>query len=390
MKKSACFAVLLFVLLTSAATASEHPFTVHAVREGVTLQSVADAMGMSADDLASANGYAGTTNLVAPGTTLLVPKSPGDVLATLYEAKRRGLGGWPKPRYASEFLAPLVPEAFGSAISPSLTPAQEAPSPQQGATNRPSPETSLAEGEHPPSAAAIDGREGTDPPERARASGAEPPADPAPSTVGSMGTYRVQEGDTLYRIAKNHGVPLAALLEANDRTETSVIRVGETLTIPTEKGAEAPTSVAGTTPSSHGTPETSASSENTQPRGPSVTVRLVWPLRSDQSADSPVKGASSGVTIAAAEETSVLAAADGTVLHGGWMKSFGNAVFIRHNGGFTTFYGHLGILYVRAGQKVFAGDRIGLVGEGSPPRLAFHLLKDGHSVDPAPYMATSH
>ncbi|HCL80165.1 MAG TPA: hypothetical protein DIC53_09395, partial [Synergistaceae bacterium] len=248
MKKTACTVVLFFVLLTSAAAASEQPFTVHAVREGETLQSVAGATGMSADNLASANGYAGTTDALAPGTTLLVPKSPRDVLATLYEAKRRGLGGWPKPRYTSEFLAPLVPEGPGAEVAPSEMPVLEGPPPQQRTLSRPSPETPPEEGERPSLAATDDRNEVTDRPEAARESGEESPAAPAPSADGSAGTYRVQEGDTLYRIAKNHGVPLAVLLEANNRTETSVLRIGETLTIPPGKDAAAPAVETGSAP----------------------------------------------------------------------------------------------------------------------------------------------
>ncbi len=44
---------------------------------------------------------------------MLIPGSPEHVLSTLYEAKRRGLGGWPKPRGGGEFLEPLALPSSG-------------------------------------------------------------------------------------------------------------------------------------------------------------------------------------------------------------------------------------------------------------------------------------
>lgn len=58
------------------------------------------------------------------------------------------------------------------------------------------------------------------------------PAAPAPTSQG--GTYTVQAGDTLYRIARQHGVNPAALMQANGLTPETAnkIRVGTTLRIP--------------------------------------------------------------------------------------------------------------------------------------------------------------
>ncbi|MBP3499684.1 MAG: LysM peptidoglycan-binding domain-containing protein [Akkermansia sp.] len=58
------------------------------------------------------------------------------------------------------------------------------------------------------------------------------PAAPAPTSQG--GTYTVQAGDTLYRIARQHGVNPAALMQANGLTPETAnkIRVGTKLRIP--------------------------------------------------------------------------------------------------------------------------------------------------------------
>ena len=47
----------------------------------------------------------------------------------------------------------------------------------------------------------------------------------------SNGTYTVKAGDTLYRIAYNHGISLTTLLSINGLSETSTIRPGQQLAV---------------------------------------------------------------------------------------------------------------------------------------------------------------
>ncbi len=58
-------------------------------------------------------------------------------------------------------------------------------------------------------------------------------ATPAPA-ASSSGTYTVRAGDTLYRIAKQHSVKAAALMQANGITpeNANLLRVGTVLRIP--------------------------------------------------------------------------------------------------------------------------------------------------------------
>lgn len=70
------------------------------------------------------------------------------------------------------------------------------------------------------------------------------------------------------------------------------------------------------------------------------------------------------------------------------MRNFGNAIYLNHGNGIATFYGGLGIIYVKSGEKIRRGTKIALVGEvqGAEPRFVFHVLKEGKSVDPAPWI----
>jgi murein DD-endopeptidase MepM/ murein hydrolase activator NlpD len=59
------------------------------------------------------------------------------------------------------------------------------------------------------------------------------PASTAPVTLKS---YTVQTGDTMYSIARKHGVSVDAVLWANNLTDANVIKVGQSLTIPPATG----------------------------------------------------------------------------------------------------------------------------------------------------------
>src|SRR3712207_4835833 len=58
----------------------------------------------------------------------------------------------------------------------------------------------------------------------------EAPSVPAPSAAGR---HVVQEGDTLFSIAARHNLNVDALVWANELSDSNVIRVGQSLVIPT-------------------------------------------------------------------------------------------------------------------------------------------------------------
>ena len=353
------FFPLLVVLTACSAFAQEHPFTAYTVKAGDTVQSLATRFGIEPANLAAANGLAEADILPSSGTVLLVPKSSGDVLATLYEAKRRGLGAWPKPRYADEFLTPLTGEALKEEAAPV------------------SSQTSLPKIEAQESPFAAPEKPGD------AAEGGKTPA----AERGS--THTVREGDTLYRISRHYGISLTSLLLANSLTETSVIKIGETLRIPDAAGRQDPAPEVRNDP-----PEKETPAEQKPEAGPeqAPALRLTWPLRGGTPPRATGTSFGEGLSVKTRAGEPVHAAADATVLHGGWMRNFGNAVYLNHGEGMATFYGGLGILYVKAGEKVKRGSRIALVGDGggTEPRLFFHLLREGKSVDPTPWLEGGH
>ena len=93
-----------------------------------------------------------------------------------------------------------------------------------------------------------------------------------------------------------------------------------------------------------------------------------------------------GQSLAAAQGTPVLAAADGVVRMAGSHKSYGNYLRILHADGDETLYAHMQYLFVKAGECVTAGQILGTVGEtgnATGPHLHFEILHRGLRYDPA-------
>ena len=84
--------------------------------------------------------------------------------------------------------------------------------------------------------------------------------------------------------------------------------------------------------------------------------------------------------------TTVMAANGGTVKYVGWQKNgYGNYVIIDHGGGISTLYAHMSAVYVKKGDKIERGGKVGAVGStgwSTGPHLHFEVRKDGKAYDP--------
>jgi hypothetical protein len=94
-----------------------------------------------------------------------------------------------------------------------------------------------------------------------------------------------------------------------------------------------------------------------------------------------------GVDIAAPQGTEVYAAADGKVVHAGFLGNAGLAVILDH-GDLETRYYHLSQVDVGKGTSVRRGDVIGLIGstgDSTGPHLHFETRVGGEPIDPLFY-----
>ncbi len=100
-----------------------------------------------------------------------------------------------------------------------------------------------------------------------------------------------------------------------------------------------------------------------------------------------------GIDIMAPMYTPMYSAGDGVVLEAGPATGFGQAVYIQHDNGDVTVYGHMEVIEVVTGQRVLAGQEIALVGSqgfSTGPHLHFEVYVgglDGYRVDPVIWLA---
>jgi murein DD-endopeptidase MepM/ murein hydrolase activator NlpD len=85
----------------------------------------------------------------------------------------------------------------------------------------------------------------------------------------------------------------------------------------------------------------------------------------------------------------VRATASGKVIRAGWIGGYGRMIEIHHSNGLTTRYAHLSSFKVRVGQRVMAGQLIGLIGStgrSTGPHLHYETRVNSQPVDPQKFL----
>ncbi len=93
----------------------------------------------------------------------------------------------------------------------------------------------------------------------------------------------------------------------------------------------------------------------------------------------------SGIDLAAARGTPVMATLPGSVTVIVSAAGYGLHLVIDHGGGLSSLYGHLDTVLVTSGAFVIAGQVIGTVGSSgnaTGPHLHFEIRRDGIAEDP--------
>ncbi|HWT39408.1 MAG TPA: M23 family metallopeptidase [Paraburkholderia sp.] len=230
------------------------------------------------------------------------------------------------------------------------------------------------------------------------------PAPHAPSGADKPlrgGYYRVKPGDTLYRIATNHGQRSDDIVKWNNLADPGHIEPGSVLRIapPSDASVEhepatlqplAKAPVKRETSGARPKGDTTRDEQNNSDKraADDGTSRFGWPARGTLSAVYG-QGKSKGMVIAAKAGDPVRAAAPGRVVFAGDAgKPYGKLVVVKHDDALVTAYGHNRKLLVKEGTNVKRGDTIAEMAntnreEGS---MQFEVRKDGKPVDPAPYL----
>ena len=175
----------------------------------------------------------------------------------------------------------------------------------------------------------------------------------------------VKSGDTIASIAKKYKASQSDILAYNDMSAKDKLSVVDEIIIPDgEIGA----------PSSKGAGSVQKEITNGYKEYAGYYMRPIVGGRKTQGLHGH-----NGVDLGAPTGTSVMAAAEGTVLlarSGGYNGGYGSYIVIKHKNGTQTLYAHLSRVSVSSGQSVNQGQMIGAVGNtgrSTGPHLHFEV-----------------
>ena len=234
------------------------------------------------------------------------------------------------------------------------------------------------------------------------------------STVVDPVRHRVKPGETAYSIARLHGVSVTALASWNGLSSDLAVRENQELLIPiatetntrvaavnrpgTNSGAGLPPSASEPLPPNQdvaatgtlASPNLGAQRTSTAPKFQApVSGRVIKPFSRASGSDR-----NDGIDIAAAAGSTVRAAADGQVaLVSESLNGDDTIVLIRHSDGdndpsndLITVYSRVTGVTLKKGERVKAGERVGVVAAGANPNVHFEVRRGSAAVDPTPYL----
>lgn len=240
--------------------------------------------------------------------------------------------------------------------------------------------------------------------------------------------HGVSGGETGIAIARAYGVPWRDVVALNGLEEPFVLRVGQRLLLPAatpmdpqrltiEQRAAAfdldiddivtgsQPALASATTADEPSDWRKAIAQKEKPaktatKKPAAIItpnafsgRFNWPVEGKLLSSFGSKGGgkvNDGLNIGVAKGTPIRASADGVVAYSGnEIGVFGGLILLNHGGGWVTAYGHADKLNVTRGQKIKAGDIIGLAGDSGyvqEPQLHFEIRKDRKPVNPVSHL----
>lgn len=222
---------------------------------------------------------------------------------------------------------------------------------------------------------------------------AENTSEKSTTTVSTAKTsnYEVVSGDTLYSISKKFGTTVDNLRSLNGLTESSVLKVGQVLKVPsTEKVAtttglsssgSTKTEIKQNTSVTQAAPLEDVRTYDTNKKG---NVNLVWPVKALDV--TYVSGKISGVAIETERNATVSCIKAGKVIFVGPYRGFGQVVFVQSDSGYIYVYSGLDKITVSNGDKVGFKTKLGIAGIDAltgNPQIILMVYLNGKVQDPA-------
>ncbi|MFQ5458219.1 MAG: LysM peptidoglycan-binding domain-containing M23 family metallopeptidase [Myxococcota bacterium] len=176
-------------------------------------------------------------------------------------------------------------------------------------------------------------------------------------------------GDSLYRVAKDNGISLGALVRANPGLEPRRLRPGSRIRVPARRGFFHRVSLG---------------------RGQGREA-FIWPVPGRINSFFGQRGRRrhEGLDLKAPRGAPVRAAEAGQVIASGWARGYGRYIKIRHSRDFVTLYAHTDANLVARGSWVRRGQviaRVGQSGNATGPHLHFEIIRNARVRDPLYYL----
>jgi lipoprotein NlpD len=270
-------------------------------------------------------------------------------------------------------------------------------------------------------------------------------AAPSKSAGDNAGYYTVKRGDTLYRIALDHGQSYRDLVNWNNLSDPNDIKVDQVLRVaPPDAASKRAANAAGTSaggaqvgsvaaPSGVETralsapPPANVPNKNaphgekrlysdatlaemqkseggiappTKPASavePSTTEKpesaseesVTWTWPAEGKVLSSFDEGRKGIDIAGKSGQPVLAAGAGKVMYAGsGIRGYGNLVIVKHTNNLLSAYAHNKTILVKEGQSVAKGQKIAEMGDSDADsvKLHFEIRQQGKPVDPTKFL----
>jgi lipoprotein NlpD len=188
-------------------------------------------------------------------------------------------------------------------------------------------------------------------------------------------TYTVKRGDTLYSIAKRHGVDYRDLARWNGIGRDYRIYPGQVLRL--SPGGRA----------SAASPRPPATSPRPVPpkKTPGPAIPWQWPVDGGVVTLTERPNGGHGLTITGRFGQEIRAASSGRVVYlGTGLRGYGQLLIIKHNDTYLSAYGHTQTASVKEGDMVAMGQRIATMGAGpgGVPMLYFEIREQGAPTNP--------
>lgn len=255
-------------------------------------------------------------------------------------------------------------------------------------------------------------------------------------SAASKETYIVKPGDTIYSIAREHGMDFRELIALNGIDSPSRITPGRVLKIkPPASTSSTVAPVASTAPitsevvqarplgantetlkrepkagkepysdqalalaqgsakpaetgGAEAKPEVKPEAKPGEPVLSGDEIAWIWPA-SGKVVSTFSEGSSKGIDISGKLGDPVIAASDGKViLANNSLRGYGNMIVIKHSNTWLTVYAHNNKMLVKEGQTVTKGQKIAEMGssDADQVKLHFEVRRQGKPVDPLKYL----